>query len=318
MKLLFKRGPFVALGLLLALSAFAADSTLDGELIKKLTGLNGAFNAQKTVFKVTQPRTDIKVSVDKWQMSPFMGLTSWVAFTKGKQADKMIMGDLVLFQDEVNPVMSAVLDNGLQVTALHNHFFYDDPKVYFMHVGGEGSTEALAEGVHKIFDRVKEVRSATPSLSSSFGGPTIATNSAITAKPIADILGSGEAKDGMYKVTIGLTTTMTCGCDVGKDMGVNTWAAFAGSDDNAVVDGDFAVHEGELQSVLKSLRASGINVVAIHHHMIEETPRILFLHYWGKGKAVDLARSVKAALDAQAETGRMAKHGKKVTLAQKN
>src|ERR1043166_4692211 len=92
---------------------------------------------------------------------------------------------------------------------------------------------------------------------------------------------------------------MPCGCEVGKEMGVNTWAGFAGSDDNAVVDGDFAVLEEELQPVLKALRKAGINIVAIHQHMAQETPRILFLHYWGKGKTVDLARGVKAALDTQ-------------------
>jgi hypothetical protein len=103
----------------------------------------------------------------------------------------------------------------------------------------------------------------------------------------------------MFKVVIGRTATAACGCDVTKEMGVNTWAAFAGADDNAVVDGDFAVLEGELQGVLKALRAAGIDIVAIHHHMSGETPRYLFLHYWGRGRADALARGVKAALGTQ-------------------
>ena len=105
----------------------------------------------------------------------------------------------------------------------------------------------------------------------------------------------------MFKATFGRTAKMHSGEQVGKDMGVNTWAAFAGTDDKAVVDGDFAVLEDELQPVLKSLRAAGVNIVAIHSHMTHENPRILFLHYWGKGKAAELARAVKSALDAQSK-----------------
>jgi hypothetical protein len=108
----------------------------------------------------------------------------------------------------------------------------------------------------------------------------------------------GTAKEGMYKVVVGRTATAAaCGCNIGKAMGVNTWAAFAGTDDNAVVDGDFAMTEDELQPVLKSLRGAGIHVVAIHHHMVGETPRILFLHYWGRGSVTTLAASVKKAID---------------------
>ncbi len=294
--------------LILTSALGAGDPTLDSAKIEQLTGLKGKLNSQGNVFKVTQPRNDIKISVDQWTMPPFMGLTSWAAFTKGKENDKMVMGDLVLFQDEVNPVMSAAFDSGLAVTALHNHFFYDEPKVYFMHIYGEGTTDKLANGVRKALDRVKEIRTAKPTPTNSFSGNSLPEKSSITPKSIEDVLGSvgsGEAKEGMYKVTIGLKTKMACGCDVGKDMGVNTWAAFAGTDDNAVVDGDFAVYEGDLQGVLKSLRESNINIVAIHHHMTEETPRVLFLHYWGKAKAVELARSVKSALDTQSGGSRV-------------
>src|SRR5262249_11532524 len=113
----------------------------------------------------------------------------------------------------------------------------------------------------------------------------------------------GVVKDGMYKVTIGRQATMAaCGCKIGNAMGVNTWAAFAGTDDNAVVDGDFAVTEDELQPVLKTLRGGGIHVVAIHHHMVGEHPRILFLHYWGRGPVANLAPTVKKAVDLT-ETG---------------
>ncbi|MBI3850035.1 MAG: DUF1259 domain-containing protein [Verrucomicrobia bacterium] len=290
----------IAVFLSAEISAFCAVEKIDTAAIERLTGLKGAFNEQEDVFKVSAPRTDVKVAVDEWVMPPFMGLTSWAAFTPGKTAEAMVMGDLVLFQDEVNPVMSAALDAGLNVTALHNHFFFDEPKVFFMHIGGEGSVERVATGVRKALDKVKEIRAATPQPAKSFNGARLPAQSSITGKAIEDLLGiKGQANNGMFKVVIGRKTKMPCGCEVGKEMGVNTWAAFAGTDENAVVDGDFAVHENELQGVLKALRKAGINIVAIHHHMTHEEPRMIFLHYWGKGKAESLARNLKQTLDVQ-------------------
>jgi hypothetical protein len=276
---------------------FAADFPTNR--IDEITGLKGKWNAEEAVYKVSSPRTDIKISVDNWQMPPFMGLTSWAAFTTGKEKEAMVMGDLVLMQDEVNPVMSAALENGLAVTALHNHFFYDEPKVYFMHIGGEGSPETLAKGVKAALEKVKETRASSSQPTRGFGKPLPAQNT-ITPEPLGNLLGvKGESKDGMFKAVIGRKAKMECGCEVGKEMGVNTWAAFAGSNEDAVVDGDFAVLEDELQPVLKSLRAEKINIVAIHHHMTHEEPRTLFLHYWGRGKAEDLAGSLKKTLDVQ-------------------
>ena len=255
-------------------------------------------NTNENVFKVTSPRTDVKITVDGWTMPPFMGLGSWAAFTPGMGDNVMVMGDTVVFQDEVNPAMSAALDNGLSVTALHNHFFYDEPKVYFMHIGGEGSPEKLAAGVKKVWDKIKEVRAANLQPATTFGAAALPAKSAITGSAIESILGvKGQANNGMFKVVIGRTTKMGGMDVVGKEMGVNTWAAFAvGIDDNALVDGDFAVLESELQPVLKSLRHDGVNIVAIHSHMTDENPRILFLHYWGRGKAEDLAKALRAAV----------------------
>jgi hypothetical protein len=210
----------------------------------------------------------------------------------------MVMGDTVLLEDEVNPAMSAALDAGLEVTALHNHFFFDQPKIYFMHIGGMGDTTRMARAVKAVYDRIGQVRSGQVTPASAFPGD-IPTTSSISAAPIEEVFGTkSQSSNGMVKVVIGRKTTMH-GVDVGNEMGVNTWAAFAGSDQQAVVDGDFAMRESELQTVLKTMRAGGINIVAIHQHMTEETPRVMFLHYWGKGKAVDLAKAVKHAVDTQ-------------------
>jgi hypothetical protein len=285
--------------LLCALSASAQMKKLSQSQIDEITLLNGKYNAQENVYKVSVPRNDIKVMVDKWQMPPFMGLTSWAAFQPGENAEAMIMGDIVLFQDEVNPAMSAALDSGLTVTALHNHFFFDEPKVYFMHIGGEGDTVKLAKGFRAVLDAIKQVRTEQRLPAESFGGSPLPAKSSITSQPLQKILGAkGTAADGMFKAVFGRKVKMS-GCEVGGEMGVNTWAAFAGDDDNAVVDGDFVVQASELQAALKSLRKSGINIVAIHSHMADEDPRMIFFHYWGRGKASDLATAVKAAMNTE-------------------
>jgi len=290
-------------GLLLgAVSAMAAGSgKLDTAKIEQITGMKGTYNEKENVFKVSMPRTDVQVTVDGWKMPPFMGLGPWAAFTP-HHSGVMVMGDMVLFQDEVNPVMSVALDSGLAVTALHNHFFFDEPKVYFMHIGGDGQVDKLAAGVRAVFDKMKEIRAQNSQPATMFPGERIPEKSSITPEPLQAMLGSkGTVNNGMFKVVLGRTTKMG-GTTVGNEMGVNTWAAFAGSDDNAVVDGDFAMQENELQTVLKSMRKGGINIVAIHHHMSDEKPKFLFLHYWGRGKAEDLARTLRASLDAQSKT----------------
>jgi hypothetical protein len=300
MKLNMSKTAFAMLLASFSIASNAAQSKkLDTAQIAALTGLKGKLNEPENVYKVSSPRTDLKISVDHWEMPPFMGLASWASFMPGMQDGAMVMGDLVLMQDEVNPVMSAALDHGLQVTALHNHFLFDEPKVYFMHIGGEGDTATLAKGVRAALDTVKKIRAAASQPAQSFTSTALPAKSSLSIEALQDILGAkGEAKDGMFKAVFGRTVKMPCGCEVGKEMGVNTWAAFAGADDNAVVDGDFVVLGEELQAALKSLRKSAINIVAIHHHMVGEEPRMIFFHYWGRGPAKDLASAVKAALAA--------------------
>jgi hypothetical protein len=275
-----------------------ASGSIDTDKIDQVTGLKGKFNEKKGVYKVTFPRDDVKVVVGGWTMPPFMGLGTWAAF-KETNAAAMVMGDTVLFEDEVNAVMSAALDNGLSVTALHNHFFFDDPKVYFMHIEGEGSVDKLAGAVKKMYEMIKAIRGSNAKPGRSFatvGEPPLPEKSSITAGPLNEILGAqGEVKDGMVKFTIGRPAKMH-GVTIEKDMGVNTWAAFAGTGDDAIVDGDFAVTEDELQPVLKELLEDKINIVAIHQHMTHEEPRIMFFHYWGRGAAKDLANAVKGGL----------------------
>jgi len=272
----------------------AASAAFDQAKIEQLTGAKGKLDEKAGVFKVTLPRSDLKVTTAGVHITPPLGLSCWAAFTHAAK-HTAVMGDIVMTEDQVNAVMSAALDHGLEVTALHNHFFWDSPKVMFMHIGGMADEEKLAAGVGAVFSAVKETSGGKGEVPKADIDPA---KSALDAKALDASFGAygpGEYKDGVYKVIVGRSTKMS-GHKMGKAMGVNTWAALAGSDDRAVIDGDFAMLESELQPVLKSLRKSGINIVAIHQHMTGEQPRILFLHYWGIGKATELAGGVVAAL----------------------
>jgi Domain of Unknown Function (DUF1259) len=239
--------------------------------------------------------------VDQWAMPPFMGLGSWAAFTPAHGGGHvMMMGDTVVFEDEVNPAMSAAFEAGLEVTALHNHFFFDDPKVYFMHIGGMGEPAKLAAGVKAVWDAIKKVRADSARPATRFAGDTPKAGK-IDAATIEKALGQkSQTQDGVVKVTINRNGTMH-NVKVGGSMGLTTWAAFSGSDELAAVDGDFIMTAAEVQPVLRALRKSGIHIVALHNHMIGEQPAFYFTHFWGKGKAEDLAHGIKSAFDAQKE-----------------
>lgn len=270
-----------------------SSSSLDTARLEELTGAKGALDAKEGVFKVSVPRSDLSVLIAGVRMTPPLGLTSWAAFTRAGE-HTMVMGDTVLLEDQVNPVMSVALENGLEVTALHNHFFWDSPKVMFMHIGGMGDEAALATAVGKVFAKIKETSGGKGEVPRADIDPARTT---LDPARIETVLGvKGQLAAGVYKLTVGRTVAMH-GRKVGNAMGVNTWAAFAGSDETAVVDGDFAVLETELQDVLKALRAGRVHIVAIHQHMTLEQPRMMFLHYWGVGPTADLARTLKSALD---------------------
>jgi hypothetical protein len=273
----------------------AESAQLDTARIETLTGAKGKLDDKEGAFKVSVPRSDLNVTVAGVHMTPPLGLTSWAAF-KGAGAHTMVMGDLVLLEDQVNPVMSVALDNRLQVTALHNHFLWDAPKVMFMHIAGMGDEATLATAVGKVFAKITETSGGKGQVPIAAIDPAATS---LAADKIDAILGTkGELNAGVYKVVIGRSAQMDA-TEIDGTMGVNTWAAFAGSDDTAVVDGDFAMLESELQPVLKALRGAGINVVAIHQHMTGESPRIMFLHYWGVGSTQALAAGLRAALDTQ-------------------
>jgi hypothetical protein len=250
------------------------------------------------VVRIGWGRDDVPVSVDGLRLPPVAGLGSWAAFAPMGD-HTMVMGDTVVFEDEVDAAMDAAFKVGLEVTGLHNHFFFDDPKVYFMHLGGRGEPMQLAGGVKAVWDAIKAVRKQRPEPATGFGGP-VPTIGKIDAEAIGKVVGHrAEVNGGVAKVTIGREGRMH-GRPVGASMGLTTWAAFTGSDELAAVDGDVIMTAEEVQPVLHALRRAGFHVVALHNHMLGEHPAFYFVHFWSKGPALKLAQGFRGVLDAQA------------------
>jgi hypothetical protein len=290
-------GSLAFLGVGLGFFAFGRDDRqLDAEKIGTAAGTKATITKDGVV-RIGWARTDVAVRVDGMPLKPFAGLGSWAAFTPAEHG-AMVMGDTVVFEDEITPAMDAAFAGGLEVTGLHNHFVHDEPKVYFMHIGGMGEPVELAAAVKAVWDAIKEVRGRPRAPAKRFAGG-VPTEGKIDGQTVEKIIGhKSETQGGVVKVTIGREATMHA-VKVGGSMGLTTWAAFSGSDDFAAVDGDFIMTASEVQPVLHALRKAGIHIVALHNHMIGEQPAFYFTHFWGKGHAEKLANGLRSALDAQ-------------------
>ena len=282
---------------LLASATLAGAQEMPPRYAAVLEALGKKGDFKDGVLKVNIPRTDLKVTIGKRPAPTPFGFGGWLALTTGSDGVEVMMGDLVLTEDEVNPVMSALLDQGLDATALHNHFFHETPRVFFMHVHGMGTAEDLARRVKPavgLIDRAVASAPAPPPPPAAPAPPTI------DGAAVTKIIGHpGEQNGPVYKITIGRSDldVREHGAAINARMGLNTWAAFAGTDADAMVAGDVAMLAGEVTPVLKALRANGLEVVAIHHHMIGVEPAVIFLHYYGTGPATKLATGVRAAVD---------------------
>jgi hypothetical protein len=299
-----------------------------------LTALGRQGDFKENVLKVNIPRNDVSVTVAGTKTPTPFGFGGWIAMTKGDGGMDVMMGDLVLLQDEVNPVMSALLENGIEVTALHNHFFWEEPRVFYMHVHGRGTPDDLARNVKPALDLIGKhggtrtsattpgapaATSGTSGGGTSGGGTSASGQTPLNTSKLAQIVGhAGEQSGAVYKITVGRDDLKLtdAGAPINARMGLNTWAAFVGTDANAAIAGDVAMLEREITPVLKALRQHGLDVVAIHHHMTREAhqaaesrqtePMVIFLHYWGTGPADKLATGFKAALD---QLGHGGSHG---------
>ena len=270
--------------------------TLDIAKIEQTIGIKGT--EKDGEYKVTVAQNDLNVVVDGFKIIPPMGLGSWAAFTASREG-AMVMGDIVVTETDLKPVQAEIIRQGLTVTAIHNHFVRDTPHVMYMHIGGMGTEEKLAQAVKAVLEKVKEVRGVNPAEAKA---ETV--ESTLNPEILDSFLGSkGEMSRGVYKHTIGRPDVELKDHDaaVSTFLGFNTWAAWQGTMEKAAVAGDFAMLENEVAPVIKALVENGIEVVAVHNHMVHEEPRIFFLHYWGVGQASKLAQGLKEAL---AQTGK--------------
>jgi hypothetical protein len=273
-------------------SGIAAAQDVPADYQAVLTTLARKGDFKDGVLRVSVPRSDLRVSIAGRPAPTPFGFGGWIALTKGEGGQDVLMGDLVLTEDEVNPVMTALLDHGLEVTALHNHFFWEQPRIFYMHVHGMGRASELAAHVKPalaLIDKPAAPPGAPSSAAVTLNGDEL---SAIIGRP-------GEQTGAVYKITIGRPDIpmREHGALIDARMGLNTWAAFTGTDADAMVAGDVAMLEGEVTPVLKAMRANGLNVVAIHHHMTGVSPMVVFLHYFGTGSAATLAKGVRSAID---------------------
>ena len=270
----------------------AQDVPKDYQEVLAFLGRSGDFKAK--VLKVNVPRNDLKVTIAGQSTPTPFGFGGWVAMTKGDTGVEVLMGDLVLTQDEVNPVMSALLDHGIEVTALHNHFFFEEPRLFYMHVHGHGETMNLAHFIKPALDLIPKPPAATPAAATAPAAP------AFNLVALDKIVGQqGETLGSVYKFTLGRDdlNLKEHGAPINARMGLNSWAALAGNEADAQIAGDIAMRETEVEPVLKALRSHKLNIVAIHHHMLRTQPTVIFLHYWGRGPAEELAAGFRAALE---------------------
>jgi hypothetical protein len=271
-----------------------ASMQVDTSAIEKIMGFKGKSNNGE--YKITIPQNDLDVKVDGFKIIPAMGLGTWVAFTPAEKG-VMVMGDIIVTETDLAPVQQEIIRQGLTSTAIHNHFIRNHPNIMYMHMGGSGSTDVMAQKIKAVLDKVKELRGGDPAKGTA---SVEAVQNTLDTKKLDEILGSkAEMTKGVWKYTIGRPDVKLTehGVPVSTFLGFNTWAAFQGDPDHAAVAGDFTMLEDEVEPVLKALIENGIEVVALHNHMVHEQPRIFFLHYWGVGKAEQLASGLRQALD---------------------
>jgi len=263
-------------------SVYAADF---GE-VERILGVPGQMQEGAVVFSF--PRSDIKITIDGDPVPTALGFGSWTAW-KAMGNGFMVMGDLVLLENEINPVISALAEANINVTALHNHFLREEPRIMYMHIAGMGPAAPMANGIRNALDKT-----GTPKTQAS----TSASALALDTKRIEEIIGHpGKAGGGVFKITLGRPGVKMNGVELTASMGLNTWAAFTGTNERAHVAGDVAMTANEVNLVIRALRRGGIDIAAVHNHMLDEAPRIFFLHYWGTGPAEKLAQTVREAFD---------------------
>ena len=290
---LLSAGLFVGAILVSATAAGAQD--IDWEKVDAALGRKGAVSAD--VHRYGFPRSDLTVKLDGVTIKPALALGGWVAF-KPMHGEVMVMGDLVLLETEVNPVMAKLIENGIEITAVHNHLLRANPAPFYMHVGGHGDAVKMATAIRTALAESKTPLEAPPAAAAA---PAVD----LDVKQLDEIVGAkGRQNGGVYQFSVPRREAISeDGMAVAPPgpMGVATGINFQPTGGGkAAITGDFVLAGNEVNPVIKTLRENGIEVTALHSHMLTEEPRLLFMHFWANDDAVKLARGLHAALEKMA------------------
>jgi hypothetical protein len=290
--------PAITIGLFASVAAAEVPEQARSS-IDRVIGHKGTYMSEEGVYKIILPREETTIVQDYQRLSPNLGLNSWVAFTSGVHHEAVLTGQFLLLEDEVNPVLDVVLDTGLDVTGLAVSCSFDGPHIHTIDITGLGSFPTLASAFRRGLDAIQRVRKKTaisPKLASK---PTISIESAIDPTPIDTVLSmKGTVASGVYRAGIG-TRTILNGEVIGREMGMSTWVSIAGTNDHALVQGEFIENPNGLRRLVAALRARGMNIASIRNHTLGEHPQSVFVRFWGEGTALQLARAVRYALDVQ-------------------
>lgn len=284
--------PIAALLCAFALPTLASAADIDWKKVDAALGKTAAVSGE--VHRYGLPRSDLKVTLEGVTIKPALALGGWVAFAP-MHGEAMVMGDLVLLDTEITPVMTKLLNSGLDITAIHNHILRASPATFYMHVGGHGDPEKMAAAIHAALAS----SSKTPFDPSPASPPPAQAIDLDTAKLDAIMMAKGAANGGVYQFNIprrdpAFEGGMTVAIAMGGANGINFQPT---GDGKAAITGDFLVTGNEVNPLIRALRAGDIEVTAIHSHMLDEEPRMFFIHFWANDDALKLARNVRAALD---------------------
>jgi hypothetical protein len=270
----------------------------DRAVVDSLPGAPGLFDSESGTYRLSVPRNDLVVTVDGAILAPRISTEGWVVF-QPVPGGAVLTAELPMLGDEVNPVISAALLHDLRVTGLHPHFSREEPRLWYLHLAGIGETDSLAVGVGAVLQTLEDVKGQPRD-----PAPPLDATTTLDTAAVDSVLGlRGQRRQGDYEVTLPRSTRLE-GYELGGPSGIATRVAFAGSDTRAVASGSFALSEGELQEVLKALRAGRIDITSIDDPLVGEEPRLVFVRFWGRGRATDLARAIRDALDAMTPSGR--------------
>ncbi len=287
-----KMVPVVLLGLLLFVGPVFAQSSLQPV---NIDGISAAMGKQGDrtgeMYKVSFPRSDLNVKVGNIAIKPALALVAWAAFIKSGNT-ATTYGDLVLLDDEINPVISKLEERGIEIAALHNHLLHENPRIMYIHFVGRGDEVEMAKGIREALALTK-----TPLVAAASSGPEAKPE---LAKEIERIIGyEGSMGGGVFHIVVPRNDVHVAAMDtmIPGSMGMNTPLNLQLDGENAAINGDFMLLPAEVNPVIKSLRVNGIEVASLHNHMLYDEPRLFFMHFWANDNAEKLAKGLRAALD---------------------